>query len=317
MTRRDELKQRFRVGARPSDKDFADLIDSALIMDDEGFHKTPADGLKVEARGDGGALLSFQWSDPQIPRWSLEFADRTCSDLVLRRRAGSAPDGELAAAAGPSDDDPAQPPPSNSLFPLNLQDSPPAGGGGGNGRLVVDGDLCLGGTQARRATLEVDGVVRASGRAGWQVLAPADGKFHDITGELKGCTAFEVTAGVGSPGEGRFALLHGVALNAYNPSLWGNLYFFFGRGIRCHHAFYGRRSDRLQLRWAPAGGANSPAEAHGADARYVLQIRSRTTYVKPGESGAPQTAPQIRVSISQLWFDPKMTSAPFVDVEKT
>ena len=315
MTSRVDLKKLFRVGARPTDKDFGELIDSALIMDDEGFHKTPADGLKIDALGDSGALLSLQWSDPQIPGWSFEFADKPCGELVFRRAwAGG---GGAAPAAGESGADATAP---DSPFPLKLQDSAPRGAGGESGRLVVDGEpaptLRLG-TTAQATVLEVDGAVRASGRAGSQALVPADGKFHEITGDLRGCTAFEVTAGVGSPGEGRFALLHGVALNTYNPSLWGNLFFFFGRGIRCHHAFYARRSDRLQLRWAPASDSQSPAEAHGADARYVLQIRSRTSYAKAGASGAPQTAPQIRASVSQLWFDPQMTSAPFVDVDKT
>ena len=215
MTSRVDLKKLFRVGARPTDKDFGELIDSALIMDDEGFHKTPADGLKIDALGDSGALLSLQWSDPQIPGWSFEFADKTCGELVLRR--ASARGGGAAPAAGESGADATAP---DSPFPLKLQDSAPRGAGGESGRLVVDGEpaptLRLG-TTAQATVLEVDGAVRASGRAGSQALVPADGKFHEITGDLRGCTASRSTPTIRASGAISFSSSGGASA-AITPS---------------------------------------------------------------------------------------------------
>jgi hypothetical protein len=336
LSNRKDLKDLFRVGARPSADDFAKLIDSALIMEDEGFAKTLEDGLRVEAIGESNVLMSLQRKDRDNLRWRMEFADKECRDLVFRldNPTQSAPDAARGGAQRPAAAGPQKP------FPF-LKAAPPdrtAVAQDSGARLKVDANLSVGGPEPGLGNwLDVSGVVRSAGRIGWDVRVDADGAFHDLTSELRGCTAFEVTAGIGSPGDGRFALLHGVALNTYNPSFWGNLYFFLGQGIRCQHAFYSRRSDRLQLRWAPAQDENlpkndqgehprltKPEDIHGADARYVLQIRSRTSYAKPGpgqkngarplsfmrETHEAAPVPKIRASITQLWFDRHMTGNP-------
>ena len=116
----------------------------------------------------------------------------------------------------------------------------------------------------------------------------ADGEWHDLTGPLGGCQAFEVMAGVGQKDGGRFAMLHAIAMNTYNP-LPGWLEFLSPRKrIRSQHAWYGRRCDRLQLRWAGD---------HGRRASYRLQIRTQCDY---GEDKL------IQAAVTQLWFDPEM-----------
>ena len=56
---RNTLKNYFKNGNVPSQDQFADLIDSTLNIIDEGFDKTPDEGLKVAQLGDEGKLISF------------------------------------------------------------------------------------------------------------------------------------------------------------------------------------------------------------------------------------------------------------------
>jgi hypothetical protein len=145
-------------------------------------------------------------------------------------------------------------------------------------------------------TLDVAGTLASRGRVGrydhhvTQDL-PADGEPHVLIDKLTGCHAFEIMAGVsGLPGSGRFALLHAVALNAFNPrpSWWSRLLFWRGApGINATSAHYGRRCDQLRLRWEGSSGKG---------AEYQLCIGTRCRY--DGDV-------KIRVGITQLWFDPQ------------
>jgi hypothetical protein len=127
----------------------------------------------------------------------------------------------------------------------------------------------------------------------------ADGEFHPLVKNLHGCHAYEVIAAVGHRGTGHFAMLHGVALNTFNPSWWDNL-LFAKRRIRQHHAYYSRPSDRLQLRWATrTPEERDTARGHGADATYQLEIRTRRDYSKIKDAGDVF----FRAYVTQLWFD--------------
>jgi hypothetical protein len=141
-----------------------------------------------------------------------------------------------------------------------------------------------------RHTLDVAGVVASTGRRGTHAPAQAipilaNGEWQDITDTLSGCQAFEVMAGAGQPGAGRYALMHAIALNAYNPD--GGWFGLFSnrKRITPHHAWYGRRCDKLQLRWEGTSGRN---------AAYRLRIRSGCDY---GEGA------HIKVFLTRLWFD--------------
>jgi len=297
---RATLKKYFGPGARPSTDQFGDLIDSALIMDDEGFSKTVEDGLKIVTLGAANALVSFERPVSERPEWSIGFLDGKSDQLGLKRgplKSSSLPmvafEAGLATAAtnGANGAKPA----SAALLRLNAQ-------------------VGIGlGADPPRSALDVKGVVRADGRLGREVQVPADGKYHPITDELGGCVAFEVMAGVGSPGQKRFALMHALAMNTFNPSPWDNI-FFLKKRIRCRHAYYGRWSDQLQLRWAPSTDTDDPNKKYGDGARYVLQIRSRTDYADP-DARVPK--PQITAFVTKLWFDAHMVPPPPPDPTAT
>ena len=271
---RETLKAYFKEGARPSAQDFADLIDSTLNINDEGFRKTPPDGLRISTLGDSRALMSFYTprSDADRAEWSMGLGD-DYKRLSLHRPG-------LAGA------------PLMTLAP--------------EGRIGI-------GTTTPQDELDVPGIIRAGGRRGQEATPQlvdgqpdrlvADGRFHALTGDLHGCQAFEVVAGVGLPESGRFALLHAIALNTFNPIWWDNL-FGQKKRIRAHHAYYMRSVDRLQLRWVAA--SENPARGHGEQATYQLKIRSRRDYLGGkrlrGEV-RPEDEVPIRAFVTRLWFD--------------
>ena len=69
---RSTLKNFFQRGHMPSERQFADLIDSMLNMVDEGFDKSPEDGLKISQLGENAALISFYHpTDLRRPTWII------------------------------------------------------------------------------------------------------------------------------------------------------------------------------------------------------------------------------------------------------
>jgi hypothetical protein len=252
---RETLRNFFGDGALPTKDHFGDLVDSMLNMSDEGFRKSAQNGVEISTPGGHDALLSFyRDQSPQLSLWSLRYgAER--EQLCFH-----------ASARGPADQPPV----------LSLDTA---------ARVGIN-------TTAPRSTLDVGGVISAQGRLGSYAVASeaallADGEWHDLTDALQGCQAFEVMAGTGHTGTGRYALLHAIALNTYNPT--GLLEFWSARKrIRCDHAYYSRRCDKLQLRWHGSSGKG---------AAYRLQIRSGCDY------GA-----QVRIQcfLTRLWFDESM-----------
>ena len=70
---RSELQDLFQTGAKPSQQDFADFIESTLNRRDDGIEKpsganTP---LKINAQGDDEKLLDFYNSDGDTKTWSI------------------------------------------------------------------------------------------------------------------------------------------------------------------------------------------------------------------------------------------------------
>lgn len=172
---RNTLKNYFKKGALPSEKQFADFIDSVINIIDDGFEKSAEHGLKIAAIGEREKLISFfrkmamacpDWSmgiHPETGRFHIRNADKE-SLLTLT------PEGRVGIGC----DDP-----------------------------KVELDL--------RGTLSVDGRVGGSR----QGVIPADGNWHAIASDLDGCHLFEVTAGCGDKRVGRSALVHAVALNTF------------------------------------------------------------------------------------------------------
>jgi hypothetical protein len=260
---RETLKNFFADGRMPTSDHFRDLIDSTLNMTDEGFRKSADNGLELSTPVGFDALASFyRDQNPQSVVWSMSYGAHD----QLQFNFGS------AAAT---------------------RESTPA--------LTLDGSNQSVGinTTEPKYALDVGGVIGAQGRIGRyplprDTILPANGQWQFITDELQGCQGFEVVAGVGGRrGRGRYALLHAIALNTYNPDPgWFSL-FLRKRPIRVTCAYYGRRCDRLELRWVGD---------HGRDCRYRLQIRSKCDY---GEGIV------IKAQLTRLWFDEDMQgSAP-------
>ncbi|CAG9186470.1 hypothetical protein [Cupriavidus pampae] len=269
---RESLKRYFREGALPDEDHFADLIDSMLNMSDEGFRKTVEHGFEVYSPLGHDALLSFfRDQDPERPAWRIEL--------------GGARDALLVHGRDVPED----------------ADTAPNGNGNGNGGgqapalLCLDQDQRVGiGTERPQTRLDVAGTVRSSGREGaytreHPVVLRADGTWQDLTDDLEGCQAFEVVAGAGLRGKGRFGLVHAIAVNTYNPTL--GLFNFLNRkrGIRCTHGYYSRGCDRLELRWFGTSGRN---------ARYRLQIRTGCDF-------GPDAV--LQAQLTQLWSDAHMS----------
>ncbi len=270
---RETLRHYFREGALPTQDHFADLVDSMLNMKDEGFRKTVEHGFEVYAPLGHDALISF-FRDQSSGTALWEIGLSSAQDQLLIQSRESPRDDDVAADvtadAAPSADGPTAP------------------------LLCLDAHQRIGiATTAPQAQLDVAGTVRSSGRQGSLARRddkpiPADGQWHDLTDDLEGCQAFEVVAGAGCRGAGRYGLVHAIAMNTYNPTL--GLFDFLNRkrGIRCTHGYYSRRCDRLELRWSGSSGAG---------ARYRLQIRTGCSF------GANI---RIQTQLTQLWFDPHM-----------
>jgi hypothetical protein len=251
---RDTLRSFFGAGMLPTQDHFGDLVDSMLNMSDEGFRKSAENGLEVSAPPGYDALLSFyRDQDAHAALWSVAFGGQH-DQLAFK------PGGATA-----------------------LREAPPLLALDARGRVGI-------GTGEPRHALEVAGTVVCEGRMGsYPPPSPepalADGEWHDLTGALGGCQAFEVMAGAGQPGGGRFALLHAVALNTFHPpASWRDL-FSRRRRIRAQGMWFGRRCDQLELRWHGNGGRY---------ASYRLQVRSKCDY----GPGVP-----IRAMLTRLWGD--------------
>lgn len=242
---RDTLKRKFTDGEMPSASAFSELIDSMLNIVDEGFDKTAADGLKVSQLNQGKLLSFYQNIDIKSPIWSVQV---NTADGSLAFGNGLNPAAlTLRQRAGEDGEET----PTNA-FELDLK-----------GQMIADG------RQGRPGVLEVR----------------ADGKWHDITGSLEGCNAFEIVAGVGKPGSGKYALLHAFALMTFN-----------GRGeIDSRQSHFGSKCNRLQLQWVPDGS--------GARHAYILQMRVGCPY-DSSRDATQQT--WVRYHMSMLWSDPLM-----------
>lgn len=247
---RSTLKRFFASGALPTADHFEDLIDSTLNTVDEGFDKSPENGFEIASLGDYDSLISFfRDNDPQDAIWTIRF-DGKQDKLLFSKRGPAAPEQPLIC-----------------LTPA--------------GRVGI-------GTDSPAQMLDVAGVVKAEGRLGAGNAVPADGNWHDITGDLSGCQALEVTAGAGCRNTGQYALLHAHALNTFNPS--GLLFNLFNlkKRIRCQHAYYVSRGNKLKLRW------------RGDNHSYRLQLRSKCNY---GEGVL------VQYCITRLWFDHDMSES--------
>ena len=229
---RNTLKKYFQRGALPSEKQFADLIDSVINIIDDGFEKSAEHGLRIAAIGDREKLISFfRKMEMTCPDWSMgihpdtgRFHIRNGQNLCLLTLT---PEGRVGIGC----------------------EDPQTG-------LDLCGNLAMEGWQGRYR----------------QGVIPADGCWHTVVENLDGCHAFDITAGSGKKGTGRYALVHAVALTAFK-----------GRGkISLDQAYFDSRSNRIKLRW------------RGSRHNHRLEMRTGCAY---GGDAA------ILYRIARLWDD--------------
>ena len=205
------LKHFFRRGGLPTENQFRDLIDSTLNMVDEGFDKSPENGLEISPLGDKPSLLSFFKSqDVGDPSWTIGY-DENKEKLFIQ---------------GP------EAPPSISLAPDHHV---------GINKASPEHALDVAGVVASHGRIGT----YAEGRV------PADGKWHVIADKLSGCNAFEVVAGTGKKRTGHYALMHAFAMNTFHPRGWFFNFLNLKRRITYHQAYYRSLRSKLKLRWRP------------------------------------------------------------------
>ena len=285
MTNRATLRTYFRAGSLPTQQHFDELIDATLNMQDEGFKRSPENGVEIAQLEDHRAFISlYEKPDGGDAMWSLS-TDAASRLLWRPGNAGEARGGDPAP-------------------PKVLVATPEGRVGVNHGE--PEHELDVAGTLRSRARIGgwiPEGIRGPEGKPTQQGVdiaktIVADGGWHDITGPLAGCNAFEVMAGTGHPDTGRHSLLHAIAMNAFHPRRWPFDPFLRKRPIRETTAFYDRRCDRLQLRWFNTNGQ------YGRGSEYCLQIRSRCPYSE-ADGDKP---PRIRFHITQLWLDSSMRS---------
>lgn len=237
---RDTLKKRFKNGEMPTQRHFEDLIDSMVNKADDGLSKCIDHGLMLAPEGKSTKLVSFYKSiEEKVPAWAIELAeDSKGKALQIGEEGRKEP----------------------AVF---IQ----SGGNMGIGTATPGYDL------------DVNGLAGMKGRIGTfrKGEVPGNGKWQTIAEGLDGCNALEVMAGIGGlQGEGKYALLHAIAVSTYGRSK---------SKIKKVQAHYGWFWNKLCIRWS------------GTTFNYSLQVRTRRNY---GEGV------NIKFHISKLWDDREM-----------
>jgi hypothetical protein len=291
---RETLKRFFSAGKLPSEEHFADLVDSTLNTIDEGFDKSERFGFEITPqnsaeKGNNGAenLISFfRRLTDKSPSWSISY--HSAKEALQFRHTDGATSAERTV--------------------LSLDKT---------GKVTINeeefNDLERGETEAGRSAikLEVGGAIRAPARLGVGLTkessVPANGEYQPITGKLQGFQALEIVAKVELRDGRRFAIVHAIALNAYNPP-WRILNFWnrFKR-IKVHQAYSSGPRDRLKLRWETVKDEDNL----GVD-QYRLAIKSAFRY--PGDA-------KIEYHVTRLWgadwlgAEPPVATAPEAESE--
>lgn len=242
MTKRNRktLSAYFSDGQLPTQEAFGDLIDSVVNIVDDGFDKTPEEGMKVAQLDNRSKLVGFYDEiTVKAPLWSIAFS--------VSGYGGNAENNKnLNFFYG-----------NNKATGLTLATAPEIAAGP---EKSPEGKIRVGiNKNDPEHELDIDGVVAADGRIGRMGKSEirADGKWHPVISGLDGCQAFEIMAGVGKPHSGRYALLHAYALSTFN-SKKGNITY--------HQAHFSSRCDQIELRWV--GGTHD----------YSLEMRVRCSY---------------------------------------
>jgi hypothetical protein len=271
---RKTLKSFFSRGSLPTERHFADLIDSSVNRLDDGFTYSADNGWQVAGSDERSRLVALYQDlkklEAKLPAWLLELppgADAQPGGLsfsVLDPTGTAAPASPTPPAAG-SPADPAAVPPDATRPTL-----PPS-----VSRLHLQADGKVGiGTTRPTEQLDVRGFVASRGRIGSYTDATqasnevaADGEWHTILSGLQGLNAFEIVAAAyGLPGRGRYAITHATALSAFGRSrsrVYQQDAWFWGWFQKIRFRWVGElNSYSLQMRTASSFGPGSRIVYH-------------------------------------------------------
>lgn len=267
---RETLKRFFSAGKLPSEEHFADFVDSSLNIIDEGFDKTEEFGFEItpqKGTDDSENLISFfRKLTDKLPSWSISYHAKK---EALQFKHTDAASNER-----------------RTVLSLDKEGKVTVSGEEFNEQEFADSEF-----GSNPVKLEVGGAVRSPARLGTglnpESSVPANGKYQPITEKLNGFQALEVVAKVELREEKRFAIMHAIALNAYNPP-WRVLNFWNrSKRIKVHQSYHSGPRDRLKLRWESVKDEDNPGVV-----QYRLCIKSAFRY--PGEA-------KIEYHVTRLW----------------
>jgi hypothetical protein len=210
---REDLKHFFRNGEIPTENHFANLIESMLNKQDDGFSKDDENGLIIASRGSSNKFVTlYKNIDDLNPFFYIEKDERETAALRFT----------------PSLDKNEEKEEQNSFF------------------FHVNGSVGIGARSNGAYKLQVNGFAGFEGRVGTYVQGqvPSDGNWHSIIEGLDNCQAFEIIARTGKKGSGKFAILHAHALSAFGRSR---------SRIRKVSAHYGSFWNKIRIRWKSKG----------------------------------------------------------------
>lgn len=213
LLNRESLKNLFKKGKFPSENHFAHLIDSSINKVEDGFGKTPEDGLQLSPQGNHEPVMSvYERLDMPRASWQVK---------LLKNEEGKGLSFEKQTLNRENEVD------SDSHLFL-----------GNNGKVGIN-------TTQPVSDLEVNGTVGIQTRVGRHFgVVPGDGKWHPILCHLTGVQAFEVVARIDGPkNHGKYAITHAVALAAFGGR-------HARKRIRQTRSYYGFFWNRIDLKWA-------------------------------------------------------------------
>jgi len=261
---RKTLKNYFSRGSLPTERHFADLIDSSVNRLDDGFNYSPDNGWQVAGTDERNRLVALYQDlkklEAQLPAWLMELPVGTDAQpgglsFSVLDASGAAPPATPLPPAGGHPDAPGTPPdPARAALPPSVS------------RLHLQADGKVGiGTTRPTDQLDVRGFVASRGRIGSYTDATqasnevaADGEWHTILSGLHGLHAFEIVAAAyGLPGRGRYAITHATALSAFGRSR---------SRVYQHDAWFWGWFQKIRFRWV--GDLNN----------YGLQMRTASSF---------------------------------------
>jgi hypothetical protein len=210
---RERILDYFKNGKIPTQQHYADLINSMIHKEDDGFSKDDPNGFKIYTHHDFLNLISFYESNDAGKPFFTISKDKQTPEAIKFQSYKQQADTTTADETG-----------------VFFHDN----GNVGIGKKCDD-----------NYRVDIDGFAAMKGRIGTypadQNFVKADGKWHPIITGLKNAQAFEVVARTGKKGTGKLAIMHAIALSVAGKK---------GGRIHRRNAYFGFFWNKINLRWS-------------------------------------------------------------------